>query len=99
MTTLLMLLRGASLVLWLTILFRFAPAMVRAFRLQHRRSLDPIWAVAWGLAFNRVYFVARDTAWHPSPPSDVESAVLVVGYLMACALAFALIKLRGWYGD
>ncbi|SEN16579.1 hypothetical protein SAMN05192583_2112 [Sphingomonas gellani] len=97
MILLLNILRAASLLLWAVNVYRLSPDAWRALTAK-RRHLDPIWAVAWGLAFNRLWFVGRDVFYHPEP-GPIEAGLLVVGYMTACVLAAAIFRLRGTYGD
>lgn len=96
---LLLAVRAISFSMWLILLWRFFPSMKRAFRIKHRRALDPIWACVWGLALNRVCFVGRDAFWHGTPVTFTEAGYLVICYAMAITLAGTLLAVRGWYDD
>jgi hypothetical protein len=98
MILLLTILRWVSLLIWLVLIARLAPSAYRAMG-KRRRNLDPLWAIICGLAINRAWFVIRAIHYEEAPLDIVEAGTLVIGYMMAGALAFGLLKLRTWYGD
>ena len=97
MILLLTLLRWIAIGLWIAIVWRLFPSARRSMG-HARRTLDPVWAVMWGLALNRIIFVTRDIYYHPTP-GPIETGMLAVTYMMAIVLAGGILKLRGWYGD
>ena len=92
------LLRIGSLLVWGLVLVLFLPPMARAFRKARRRDLDPIWAIVWWLALNRITFVGRNLYWQ-TPMSDAEAAIAVVSHVLAIVLACVILVLRRWYEE
>lgn len=92
-------LRYTSLILWIVVMVDTANPTWR-FLTRRPCHYDMFWAIFFGAAFNRVWFVGRALAFDADGPDALPDMILSYSaYIFGVLIAAGQLVARRWYGD